>query len=137
MLYFCAAKPLRQYPGVLFLIYIAGYSLGRMLIEPIRTDSIQAFGMAAPSLVSEISLALAIIGIGIVLTYYRKHPAKIPADAMAAVGKTDGGGATEAPKPSSDSTSTKSEEPQPESPKPSTEETAPSKEPSSEATEKS
>lgn len=63
-LYFGLADRMRKYPGMIFCIYIAGYSLGRLLIEPIRTDSIMAFGMAAPIIASAVSLGVAVIATG-------------------------------------------------------------------------
>ncbi len=69
-LYFVPWKKLRKYPGMTFMIYVAGYSIGRLMIEPIRTDSIMFMGFPAPILASAISLAAAICGM---LHLYRKH----------------------------------------------------------------
>jgi len=69
LLYFVAAEKLQKYRGLTFCLYIAGYSLGRLLIEPLRTDSIMMPGMMipAPSIVSAIMLAVAIVLGGIVI----------------------------------------------------------------------
>lgn len=61
-LYFFAADKLKNYPGATFMVYLAGYSLGRLLIEPIRTDSIMMGSMPVPIIASAVSLGLALIG---------------------------------------------------------------------------
>ncbi len=73
LLYFLAAEKLQKYRGLTFCLYIAGYSLGRLLIEPLRTDSIMMPGMMipAPSIVSAIMLAVAIVLGGIVILINR------------------------------------------------------------------
>lgn len=76
LLYFFAVDRLRKYPGVTFFIYIAGYSLGRLLIEPMRTDSLMAFGMAAPTLASAVSLGIAACGCMLLLRRYWTKPAE-------------------------------------------------------------
>ncbi len=61
LLYFYASKKLANYPGLTFCLYLAGYSLGRILIEPIRIDSVAFFmGMPVPLLISAFSMALAL-----------------------------------------------------------------------------
>lgn len=47
-----------KYSGLAFMLYIAGYSLGRLLIEPLRVDSIMVAGLAAPLVVSAVALFL-------------------------------------------------------------------------------
>jgi phosphatidylglycerol:prolipoprotein diacylglycerol transferase len=68
LLYFVAAPRLQKFPGLTFFLYIGGYSLGRLLIEPIRSDSINMPGMAipAPSLISAALIFVAMIGSGFV-----------------------------------------------------------------------
>ncbi len=63
LLYFWGADRLKKYPGVCFLVYIALYSLGRLLIEPMRTDSIMAGEVAIPIVASIVCLvgSLAVI----------------------------------------------------------------------------
>lgn len=70
LLYFVCWNKLQRFPGMTFMIYIAGYSIGRLLIEPMRTDSIMFMGFPAPILASALSLAVAVCGM---LTLYRKH----------------------------------------------------------------
>lgn len=60
-LYFYASKKLANYPGLAFCTYLAGYSLGRILIEPIRIDSVANFmNIPVPLLISALTLALAL-----------------------------------------------------------------------------
>ncbi len=70
LLYFVAWKKLEKFPGMTFMIYVAGYSIGRLIIEPIRTDSIMFMGFPAPILASAFSLAFSVCGM---LSLYRKH----------------------------------------------------------------
>lgn len=60
-LYFWGADRLKKYPGVCFLVYIALYSIGRLLIEPIRTDSIMAGAMPVPIAASAATLVGALM----------------------------------------------------------------------------
>lgn len=70
LLYFFLADRLRAYPGITFLCYLSLYSIGRLLIEPLRVDSLPAFGMPAPILVSTIMLLLSWLGIiGLAIKY--------------------------------------------------------------------
>jgi phosphatidylglycerol:prolipoprotein diacylglycerol transferase len=61
LLYFALANRLRKYPGLTFSLYIAGYSLGRSLIEPLRLDSITMSGYKVALLVSLIWLSLSLV----------------------------------------------------------------------------
>ncbi|MBC7999987.1 MAG: prolipoprotein diacylglyceryl transferase [Leptolyngbya sp.] len=61
ILHFVLADKLRNYPGVISFLYIAGYSIGRLLIEPMRTDSLLAFGIPAAILTSAISLVVSLL----------------------------------------------------------------------------
>ncbi len=72
LLYFYVAPKLQRYPGASSLVFLAGYSLGRILIEPLRTDSIMAFGMPAPLVVSAICLTGAVIGLTQLIRAYRR-----------------------------------------------------------------
>jgi phosphatidylglycerol:prolipoprotein diacylglycerol transferase len=76
ILYFYVANKLRRYPGMSFLIFIAGYSVGRLLIEPLRTDSIMmpGFDIPAPSIVSAIMLLMALIAIALLASRGPKNP---------------------------------------------------------------
>jgi phosphatidylglycerol:prolipoprotein diacylglycerol transferase len=72
-----AADKLRKYPGLTSCVYLAGYSIGRLLIEPIRVDSIMfAPGLPTPSLVSGLSLIIALIGMLIILMRNRARSAQ-------------------------------------------------------------
>ena len=78
ILYFYAADKLKRFPGMTLFIYIAGYSVGRLLIEPLRTDSIMMPGLAipAPSIVSAIMLAIALVAIAFLLWKSAKSAVK-------------------------------------------------------------
>jgi phosphatidylglycerol:prolipoprotein diacylglycerol transferase len=67
ILYFYVANKLRPYPGMSFFIFIAGYSVGRLLIEPLRTDSIMMPGLdiPAPSIASAVMLTIAVAAIAL------------------------------------------------------------------------
>jgi phosphatidylglycerol:prolipoprotein diacylglycerol transferase len=60
-LYFFAYKRCSKYPGLILCLYIAGYSVGRIVIEQIRIDSIANYhGLPVPLLVSAGMLAVAL-----------------------------------------------------------------------------
>ncbi len=59
-LYFIIFPKFKNYPGVTFCVYLAGYSLGRILIEPIRLDSIMFGDIQIPLLVSYLFLFIAL-----------------------------------------------------------------------------
>lgn len=61
ILYFVLFPRLKRLPGMTFLAYIFLYSIGRFLIEPLRTDSIMFGSLPAPSVVSGILIVLAAI----------------------------------------------------------------------------
>ncbi|MCA9804182.1 MAG: prolipoprotein diacylglyceryl transferase [Cyanobacteria bacterium HKST-UBA02] len=71
--YFFASKKLAGYPGVTFMVYLALYSIGRLLIEPIRTDSIMADTIPVPIIASAAMLILALIAIPALVFYHRKN----------------------------------------------------------------
>jgi len=67
LLYFLIFPRFKNYPGVTFCIYLIGYSLGRILIEPIRLDSIMFGNIKVPLVVSYFFLfasLTALIGLG-------------------------------------------------------------------------
>ncbi len=72
ILYFIVLKKLDRYPGVSCMVYIALYSIGRLLIEPMRTDSIMALGLPAPIIASAMSLILSIVGALLLVSYHNK-----------------------------------------------------------------
>src|SRR5277367_4046528 len=48
LLYYVLLDRLRNKPGLVFSLFVAGYSLGRTLIEPLRMDSIMMGGYQVP-----------------------------------------------------------------------------------------
>lgn len=68
-LYFLAADKFKQYPGVIFFIYLAGYSIGRLLVEPLRTDSIMFYNLPIPIAASILTLTVSAIGIVLLLKW--------------------------------------------------------------------
>ncbi|MBI2810626.1 MAG: prolipoprotein diacylglyceryl transferase [Candidatus Melainabacteria bacterium] len=62
LLYFVLANRLKKYDGMAFFVYIAIYSIGRLLIEPIRSDSIMAGTIPFPMIASAVGLVIGIIG---------------------------------------------------------------------------
>lgn len=72
LLYFVIAPRFKRYSGLTFIAYLAGYSLGRLFIEPLRVDSIMIAGAQAPFVVSAATLILAIISIFIVVQTNRQ-----------------------------------------------------------------
>ncbi|HEY9683537.1 MAG TPA: prolipoprotein diacylglyceryl transferase [Drouetiella sp.] len=65
LLYFVLANRLKNYDGMAFSVYIAIYSIGRLLIEPIRSDSIMAGTIPFPIIASAVGLVIGIVGIGV------------------------------------------------------------------------
>jgi phosphatidylglycerol:prolipoprotein diacylglycerol transferase len=65
VLYFMLFDKLRAYPGMTFLAYVFLYSIGRFLIEPLRTDSIMLFGLPAPSVVSGVLIVVSALAIAV------------------------------------------------------------------------
>lgn len=75
LLYFYVADRLKKYPGATFMVYLGGYSIGRLLIEPLRTDSIMFGTLPAPIVVSAISLVLAVAGFFLIVAKHRRATA--------------------------------------------------------------
>lgn len=65
LVYFFLLKRLANYPGLCFLIYIALYSIGRLMIEPLRTDSIMAGAIQIPIVASMVFLLASLLFIPI------------------------------------------------------------------------
>ncbi len=63
LLYFFLANRLKNYDGMTFFVYLALYSVGRLLIEPMRTDSIMAGTIPFPIIASAVALIIGLIGI--------------------------------------------------------------------------
>jgi phosphatidylglycerol:prolipoprotein diacylglycerol transferase len=67
LLYFVLRRRLERAPGALFLAYLGLYSLGRFWVEGLRTDSLMLGSMRVAQLVSVGAVAVAAIGIPILM----------------------------------------------------------------------
>ncbi len=65
-LYFLILPKFNRIPGVTLFVYMIGYSLGRILIEPIRLDSIMFGATKIPLVASWIFLLLSLVAMAIV-----------------------------------------------------------------------
>lgn len=74
ILYFGLFDRLKAYPGMNFLAYIFLYSIGRFLIEPLRTDSIMMGHLPAPSVVSGILIVLSAIAMSALYASGKRTP---------------------------------------------------------------
>ncbi len=72
LLYFYLGERLKRYQGVTFFAYLAAYSVGRLIIEPLRTDSIMFGTLPAPSVVSAILLLTSCLAMAALLSKYRR-----------------------------------------------------------------
>ena len=79
LIYFYLGKKLQAIPGICFLVYLALYNIGRLLIEPMRTDSIMAGQTPVPIIASAIMLAISIALVPVLMQYAKKHPRNAPA----------------------------------------------------------
>jgi phosphatidylglycerol:prolipoprotein diacylglycerol transferase len=71
LLYFGLAPKAKKYPGMTSCAYLAGYSLGRVLIEPLRVDSIANYmNIPIPLLVSAGTMGIALC---VMLRIYLKN----------------------------------------------------------------
>jgi phosphatidylglycerol---prolipoprotein diacylglyceryl transferase len=62
-----------NYPGLTFMTYLSGYSVIRLIVEPLRVDSFASFGgIQSPIIASAAMLAVAIIGAAIVVVRHRR-----------------------------------------------------------------
>ena len=66
VLYFLIFPKFKNYPGVTFCLYLAGYSLGRILIEPLRLDSIMFGDIQIPLVVSYLFLFVALVALVVI-----------------------------------------------------------------------
>ena len=58
----------KNYPGLTFMTYLSGYSIIRLIVEPLRVDSFASFaGIQSPIIASALTLVVAIIGAAIVV----------------------------------------------------------------------
>lgn len=73
LLLFVMHKGWRKFDGMLFLLYVAWYGLGRAMIESLRTDSLYFFstGLRTSQLVAVLSCILALV---LLVWKLRKHP---------------------------------------------------------------
>jgi phosphatidylglycerol:prolipoprotein diacylglycerol transferase len=71
LLFNFALEKFKKYPGLTALLFLAFYSIGRILIEPLRLDSIRLGGFQAPLIVSIVWLMLAVAGIVMLIMHYR------------------------------------------------------------------
>ncbi len=83
-LYFVLANRLRKYPGMVACLSMAGYSVGRLIIEPMRTDSLMAFGMPAAILTSSILLVVSLILAAVLIWYHKSRGTQVDEDALSA-----------------------------------------------------
>ncbi len=68
LLYSVVIHKTRAYPGLTFMVYLAGYSLGRMLIEPLRIDGFSFVGgLQTPFVISAVFLVGAILGMFVIV----------------------------------------------------------------------
>lgn len=74
LLYLVILPKCRQYPGTTFFIYVTGYSLGRIIIEPLRVDSIMFGNIQIPLIASWVFLLFSIVTIAIL--YFRSQEKK-------------------------------------------------------------
>ena len=75
-LYFFVVRRFKHIPFFTSLVYIAGYNIGRLLIEPLRMDSIMVTvggsNIQSPMIASAISVAGALVGIVFLLVRKKK-----------------------------------------------------------------
>ncbi|HZS34098.1 MAG TPA: prolipoprotein diacylglyceryl transferase [Methylomirabilota bacterium] len=71
ILYLALRRRLERAPGTLFLCYLGLYSLGRLWVEGLRTDSLMLGPLRVAQLVSVAAIAVAVIGIPVLL---RRRP---------------------------------------------------------------
>jgi phosphatidylglycerol:prolipoprotein diacylglycerol transferase len=73
LLYFMVFPKFKDYAGITFFVYIVAYSIGRILIEPMRLDSIMLGSLQIPLLVSFIFLVIGLIALAILKVRYQNH----------------------------------------------------------------
>lgn len=71
-LYFYLGERLKRYQGMTFFAYLAAYSIGRLIIEPLRTDSIMFGSLPAPSVVSAVLLLASSLAMFALMSKYRQ-----------------------------------------------------------------
>ena len=73
LLVFVLRDRLERAPGALFLAYVGLYSLGRLFTEALRTDPLMLGSLRVAQLVSLLCMALALVGVPLLLR--RRRPA--------------------------------------------------------------
>lgn len=71
-LYCFVTKKLEKYPGLSFMVYLFGYSVIRLLIEPMRLDSIKTNNIPVPIIASIACIIFAIAGAIALMIYHKK-----------------------------------------------------------------
>ena len=72
-LYAFVTEKLKNYPGVTFMVYLGVYSIGRLMIEPIRLDSIKTTdNIPIPIIASYVAIGLSILGAIALVSYHKK-----------------------------------------------------------------
>jgi len=73
LLLFLVLPRAKNYPGLTFMTYLSGYSIIRLIVEPLRVDSFASFGgIQSPIIASAVMLVVALIGAGIVVLRQRQ-----------------------------------------------------------------
>jgi phosphatidylglycerol:prolipoprotein diacylglycerol transferase len=77
-LFFRGLKGPRLKPGTLFLVYLVTYSLGRLWIEGLRTDSLMLGPLRIAQVVSLVEISLGLAGLAWLYLYNRSLPDVAP-----------------------------------------------------------
>jgi phosphatidylglycerol---prolipoprotein diacylglyceryl transferase len=80
LLYFVLFNKLNRYKGMTFLAYLALYSVGRMMVESLRVDSIMFGAIQAPYLVSIILIVASLLAMVGLFFHTRNNLAKAEPD---------------------------------------------------------
>lgn len=74
LIYFYLSKKLSRIPGICFPIYLALYNIGRLIVEPMRTDSIMAGATPVPIIASWVMLGLSVLALPIMISLAKTKP---------------------------------------------------------------
>lgn len=77
LIYCYLSKKLVKLPGICFLIYLGLYNIGRLIIEPMRSDSIMAGEIPVPIIASALMLLVSIALMPVLIQYAKKNPPKV------------------------------------------------------------
>jgi phosphatidylglycerol:prolipoprotein diacylglycerol transferase len=86
-LFFRSLKGLRLKVGTLFLVYLVAYSLGRLWIEGLRTDSLMLGPLRIAQVVSLMGISLGLAGLAWLYVYKRSLPDVAPVQEQAEFGE--------------------------------------------------